>query len=99
MTAQPLDSPTPPPSPTAGAQLRNRIAASRRADRWLPAWDREWAQALDTARETLTLTQVYDTIATWQRRLDTEPAVDAFFAGGCDSTDGIPLEDVLGPRR
>ncbi|GAA2350470.1 DUF6247 family protein [Streptomyces violaceusniger] len=99
MTAQPLDSPAPPPSPAAGAQLRARIAASPRADRWLPAWDLEWTQALETARQTLSLAAAYETIATWTRRLDTAPAVDAFLEGGCDTSDGIPLEDVLGPRR
>ncbi|BBG20720.1 hypothetical protein RVR_P1103 (plasmid) [Actinacidiphila reveromycinica] len=96
MTAQPLDAPTPPPSPTAGADLRTRIARSARAERWLPAFDLEWKQALETARATLSLAQLYAVITTWQRRLDSETVVDAFIASGYDTSDGIAFEDVAG---
>lgn len=99
MTAQPIDSTPPPPSPAAAAQLRSRIASSPQADRWLPAFDLEWGQALDTARQSLNLARVYEALTTWQRRLDTAPVVDAFVAGGYDTGDGVALEDVLGPRR
>lgn len=99
MTAQPIGSTPPPPSPAAAAQLRARIADTTRSDRWLPAFDLEWGQALDAARQSLDLARVYDTLATWQRRLDTAPLVDQFIAGGRDTSDGVPLEDVLGPRR
>ncbi|MCZ4102642.1 DUF6247 family protein [Streptomyces sp. H39-C1] len=102
MTAQPVGSTPPPPSPAAAAQLRARIAGitdQARADRWLPWFDLEWSQALEGARQSLDLGRVYDTLATWQRRLDTAPVVDAFLAGGCDTSDGVALEDVIGPRR
>lgn len=99
MTAQPIGSTPPPPSPAAAAQLRLRIADGARADRWLPWFDLEWGQALDAARQSLDLGRVYDVLASWERRLDTAPVVDRFVAGGCDTGDGVPLEDVLGPRR
>lgn len=99
MTAQPIDSPAPPPAPNAAAQLRTRIAASQRADRWLPAFDLQWSQALETARQSLDLNRVYELLATWTRRLDTESTVDAFLATGCDTSDGVALEDVVAGLR
>ncbi|WP_042404744.1 DUF6247 family protein [Streptacidiphilus carbonis] len=99
MSAQPIDSPAPPPAPNAAAQLRARIAASSRADRWLPAFDLQWSQALDTARQSLDLNRVYELLTTWTRRLDTEGVVDAFLATGCDTSDGVALEDVVAGLR
>lgn len=99
MTAQPIDSPAPPPAPNAAAQLRIRIVASPRAERWLPAFDLQWAQALERAQQSLDLNQVYELLATWTSRLDTEPAVDAFLATGCDTSDSVALEDVVAGLR
>ncbi|WP_328418443.1 DUF6247 family protein (plasmid) [Streptomyces violaceus] len=98
MSAQPVHQPAPPPSPAAAAQLRRRIAAHDRAEMWMPAFERDWGHALETARQTFDLTPLHETIREWTGRLDTAPAVAAFLAGGMDTSDGVPLEDVLGTR-
>ncbi|MGW3414562.1 DUF6247 family protein [Streptomyces sp. NPDC000888] len=96
MTAQPIHQPAPPPSPGAAAQLRGRIATHQRAAAWLPAFERDWNHALETSKQTYDLTPLHETIREWSGRLDTAPAVAAFFAGGMDTSDGVALEDVLG---
>ncbi|MEW1552252.1 DUF6247 family protein [Streptomyces tsukubensis] len=98
MTAQPVHQPAPPPPPAAAAQLRERISRHERAAHWLPAFERDWDHALETARQTFDLTPLHAAIREWTGRLDTAPAVAAFLAGGMDTSDGVPLEDVLGAR-
>ncbi|MFD5588803.1 DUF6247 family protein [Streptomyces sp. NPDC127063] len=98
MTAQPVHQPA-PPSPAAAAQLRERISRHERAAQWLPAFERDWGHALETARQTFDLTPLHETIREWSGRLATAPAVAAFLAGGMDTSDGVPLEDVIGSRR
>ncbi|MGW3154571.1 DUF6247 family protein [Streptomyces sp. NPDC001089] len=98
MTAQPVHQPAPAPPPAAAAQLRERISRHARAAHWLPAFDRDWGHALETARQTYDLTPLHEAIREWSGRLDTAPAVAAFLAGGMDTSDGTSLEDVIGSR-
>jgi hypothetical protein len=44
------------------------------------------------------LAPVHDVVRTWRARLAAAPAVDAFLAAGCDDSDGIDLDQVLGAR-
>ncbi|MEV0604702.1 DUF6247 family protein [Streptomyces sp. NPDC050315] len=99
MSATPEHAPASPPAPAAAAQLLARIRADRRADRWVPAFERDWAGALEDSRHSYSLAPLYDVVREWQVRLDTAPAVDAFLDSGKDDSDFVPLEDVLGPRR
>ncbi|MFE1775984.1 DUF6247 family protein [Streptomyces sp. NPDC059008] len=100
MTAQPDHAPVPPaaPAPTAAAQLLARIRSDRRADQWVPAFERDWAAALEDSRHSYSLTPLHDVVRTWRARLAAAPAVDAFLASGRDDSDGMALEDALGAR-
>ncbi|MFD7986985.1 DUF6247 family protein [Kitasatospora indigofera] len=101
MSAQPeyLPAPPPAPAPRAAARLLARIRAERteRAQRWLPAFERDWAKALEDSRQTYDLSPLHEVVRTWQVRLDSAPAVDAFTAGGMNDDDGIDLAEFLGP--
>jgi hypothetical protein len=97
MSAQPEDAPA-PPAPAAAAQLLQELRADRRADTWVPAFEQDWARALDDARHSYSLAPLHDVVRTWRARLASAPAVDAFLAGGCDDSDGIDLDQVLGAR-
>ncbi|MFD3621205.1 DUF6247 family protein [Streptomyces sp. NPDC058676] len=97
MSAQPEEAPV-PPAPAAAAQLLAQLRADRRADVWGPAFEQDWARALDDARHSYSLAPVHDVVRIWQARLASAPAVDAFLAGGCDDSDGIDLDQVLGTR-
>ncbi|MEU1916045.1 hypothetical protein [Streptomyces massasporeus] len=46
MSAQPEEAPA-PPAPAAAAQLLQELRADRRADTWVPAFERDWAKALE----------------------------------------------------
>ena len=101
MSAQP-DHPAPlSPSASAtnaAAQLRAQLATDRRARRWVPAFERDWAAALEDARTRFSLGALHDVGRTWQAQRAAAPAVDAFVASGMDDSDGIALEDALGAR-
>ncbi|WBP91373.1 DUF6247 family protein [Kitasatospora cathayae] len=103
MSAQPdhLPAPPPAPSPRAAAQLLIRIRAERpeRSERWLSAFERDWAKALEDSRQTYDLSPLHEVVRTWRARLDSAPAVDAFVAGGMDDADGISLAELTGDRR
>jgi Family of unknown function (DUF6247) len=98
MSAQPdhASAPPPAPAPTAAAQLLSQLRGTARADRWVPAFEQDWARALEDSRHSYSLTPLHDVVRTWQARLAAAPAVDAFLAGGRDDSDGIALEDALG---
>jgi hypothetical protein len=64
----------------------------------VPAFEQDWARALGDARHSFSLAPVHDVVRTWTARLTAAPAVDAFLAGGCDDSDGIDLDQVLGAR-
>lgn len=103
MSAQPYE-PTPvaaqpaPPAPAAAAQLLARLRTDRRADTWVPAFERDWAKALEDSRHSYTLTPLHEVIAVWQMRVETAPAVDAFFDSGMDTSAFVELDDVLAAR-
>ncbi|MEU7149165.1 DUF6247 family protein [Streptomyces sp. NPDC045456] len=99
MSAQPVEphgEPLPPPG--AAASIRTQIQQAPERERWEPAFERDWRHALEDARETGSLTPAHRVIRTWQARLATAPAVRVFKASGCDDSDGVPSEQILGPR-
>ncbi|MER7196131.1 DUF6247 family protein [Streptomyces flaveolus] len=98
MSAQPEEVPA-PPAPAAAAQLHAQLRDSRRADTWVPAFERDWAKALEDSRHTFSLTPLHDVVRTWQLRLAAAPAVDAYMDSGRDETGFVDMNDVLGPRR
>jgi hypothetical protein len=65
----------------------------------VPAFERDWAKALEDSRHSYSLTLLHDVVRTWQLRVAAAPAVDAFFDSGRDDSQFVALEDVLGPRR
>lgn len=101
MSAQPVHphQPPPTPAPAAAAKLRSRIAGHDAADRWLPAFDRDWNAALEESRATYDLSALHEVVREWQGRLDTAPAVAALIASGYADTDSVALEDIIGARR
>lgn len=86
------------PAPTAAAQLLEALRTDRRADRWVPAFEADWARAFEDSRHSYSLTPLHDVVRAWQARVAAAPAVDAFIASGYDDSDGVALEDVLPPR-
>ncbi|MFG2825058.1 DUF6247 family protein [Kitasatospora sp. NPDC048365] len=104
MSAQPNHLPTAPqaPAPRAAARLLTRIRGQQDQDRrarWLQAFERDWAKALEDSRQTYDLTPLHDVVRTWQVRLDSAPAVDAFTAGGMHDEDGIDLDQLFPSTR
>ncbi|MEU3491110.1 DUF6247 family protein [Streptomyces massasporeus] len=100
MSAQPDHAPIPPapPAPTAAAQLLAQLRESSRARIWVPAFEQDWARALEDSRHSYSLSPLHDGVRTWQARLAAAPAVEVFLAGGCDDSDGVDLADILGTR-
>lgn len=56
MSTQPDRTPVPAaayaPAPGAPAEILALLRADRRAERWVPAFEAEWAQALEESRRT-----------------------------------------------
>ncbi|MEY2229498.1 MULTISPECIES: DUF6247 family protein [Streptomyces] len=102
MSAQPDHTPAPAapyaPAPGAAAELLAQLREDRRAEQWVPAFERDWAKALEDARHTFSLTPLHEVVRTWQLRVAAAPAVDAFMDSGQDDSDFINLADVLGGR-
>lgn len=98
MSVQPEEAPA-PPAPAAAAQLLAQLREDRRADSWVPAFERDWAKALEDSRHTYSLTPVHDVVRAWQMRIAAAPAVDAYLDSGRDETGFVDLDDVLGARR
>ncbi|OLZ58234.1 hypothetical protein AVW11_28415 [Streptomyces amritsarensis] len=103
MSAQPDHTPAPTtpyaPAPGAPAELLAQLRADRRAERWVPAFEREWAAALEESRRTFSLTTLYEVVHVWQARLVSAPAVDAFTASGRDETEFVDMAELRGRRR
>ncbi|WP_059256708.1 DUF6247 family protein [Streptomyces reticuli] len=101
MSAQPDHAPVTPyaPAPGAPAELLAQLRADRRAERWVPAFEREWAAALEESRRTFSLAALYEVIQIWQARVASAPAVDAFLASGRDDSDFVDLEEIRSRRR
>ncbi|WP_236246825.1 DUF6247 family protein [Streptomyces sp. CC210A] len=101
MTAQPDHAPVPlsAPAPGAPAELLAQLRADRRARTWVPAFEREWAAALEESRRTFSLGGLYAVVQDWQGRLASAPAVDAFVASGYDDSEFIDMAELRGRRR
>ncbi|WP_344499661.1 DUF6247 family protein [Streptomyces enissocaesilis] len=101
MSAQPDHAPVPPyaPAPGAPAELLAQLRADRRAERWVPAFEREWAAALEESRRTFSLTPLYEVVQDWQGRLAHAPAVDAFVASGYDDNEFVDMAELRGRHR
>ncbi|MDX3589089.1 DUF6247 family protein [Streptomyces europaeiscabiei] len=101
MSAQPDHAPIPPyaPAPGAPAELLAQLRADRRADRWVPAFEQEWATALEESRRTFSLAALYEVVQVWQARVASAPAVDAFLASGRDETGFVNLGEIRSRRR
>ncbi|MFF7441705.1 DUF6247 family protein [Streptomyces sp. NPDC008122] len=100
MSAQPDHAPLMPhaPAPGAPAELRAQLRADRRAKTWVPAFERDWAKALEDARDTFSLTPLHEVVRTWQLRAAAAPDVDVFMDSGQDDSDFVDFDDVLGGR-
>lgn len=101
MSAQPDHAPVTPyaPAPGTPAELLAQLRADRRADRWVPAFEREWAAALEESRRTFSLAALYEVVQVWQARVASAPAVDAFLASGKDDSGFVDLEEIRRKRR
>ncbi|GGN64215.1 hypothetical protein GCM10012285_66090 [Streptomyces kronopolitis] len=101
MSAQPDHAPVPPyaPAPGAPAELLAQLRDCARAEQWVPAFERDWAKALEDSRHSYTLTPLHDVVRAWQVRLATAPAVDTYLDSGRDESGFVDLDDVLGARQ
>ncbi|MFJ3975947.1 DUF6247 family protein [Streptomyces sp. NPDC090021] len=101
MSAQPDHTPATPyaPAPGAPAEFLAQLRADRRAERWVPAFEAEWAAALEESRRTFSLTTLYEVVHVWQARLVSAPAVDAFVASGRDDAGFVDMAELRGRRR
>ncbi|MFF5638160.1 DUF6247 family protein [Streptomyces sp. NPDC012825] len=101
MSAQPDHAPvtTYAPEPGAPAELLAQIRADKRADRWVPAFERDYAAALEESWRTFSLAGLYEVVQDWQGRIAHAPAVDAFVASGYDDSDAVDLAELRRRRR
>ncbi|MFJ3877850.1 DUF6247 family protein [Streptomyces sp. NPDC090077] len=101
MSAQPEHVPAPhrAPAPGAPAELLAALRADRRGERWVPAFEEEWARALEESRRTFSLAGPYEVVTTWQARLASAPQVDAFLGAGHDESGFVGPEGLRGRRR
>ncbi|MFF5900968.1 DUF6247 family protein [Streptomyces argenteolus] len=94
---------TPPtpyaPAPGAPAELLAQLRADRRASQWVPAFEQEWATALEESRRTFSLGALYEVLQAWQARVASAPAVYAFLDSGRDDSDFIDLQEIRRRRR
>ncbi|WP_327389088.1 DUF6247 family protein [Streptomyces sp. NBC_01207] len=87
------------PAPGAPAELLAQLRADRRAERWVPAFEREWAAALEESRRTFSLNTLYEVVHVRQARLVSAPAVDAFVVSGHDERGFVDMAELRGRRR
>ncbi|MFF0386929.1 DUF6247 family protein [Streptomyces sp. NPDC004286] len=101
MSAQPDHAPVTPyaPSPGAPAELLSQLRADPRAAQWVPAFEREWTDALEESRRTFSLGGLYEVVQGWQGRLASASAVDAFVASGYDDSEFIDMAELRRRRR
>lgn len=101
MSAQPDHAPVTSyaPAPGAPAELLAQLRADKRAGSWVPAFEREWAAAIEESRSTFSLAGLYEVVQDWQGRLAHAPAVDAFVASGYDDSDAVDLAELRRRRR
>ncbi|MET9661801.1 DUF6247 family protein [Streptomyces sp. NPDC006510] len=65
----------------------------------MPAFEREWASALEVPRSTFSLTALYEVVQVRQARLASAPAVDAFVASGYDDSAFVDMAELRSRRR
>ncbi len=65
----------------------------------MPAFEREWAAALEESRRTFSLAALYEVVQVWQGRIASAPAVDAFVASGHDDSGFVDMAELRGRRR
>ncbi|MFJ3786303.1 DUF6247 family protein [Streptomyces sp. NPDC090093] len=101
MSAQPDHAPvtTYAPAPGAPAELLAQLRADKRATTWVPAFERDYAAALEESRRTFSLAALYAVVQDWQGRIAHAPAVDAFVASGYDDSDAVDLAEFRRRRR
>ncbi|MBW1603510.1 hypothetical protein JJV70_15635 [Streptomyces sp. JJ66] len=101
MSAQPDHAPLTPyaPAPGAPAELLAQLRADKRAETWVPAFEREWSAVLEESRRTFSLAGLYEVVQDWQGRIAHAPAVDAFVASGYDDSDAVDLAELRRRRR
>lgn len=101
MSAQPDHAPVTPyaPAPGAPAELLAQLRADARAAQWVPAFERQWAAALEESRRTFSLGGLYEVVQEWQGLIAAAPDVDAFVASGYDDNDFIDMAELRGRRR
>lgn len=101
VSAQPDHAPATPhaPAPGAPAQLLAQLRADHRAAQWVPAFERQWAAALEESRRTFSLAGLYEVVQEWQGLIASAPAVDAFAASGYDDSGFIDMAELRGRRR
>ncbi|MET8892824.1 DUF6247 family protein [Streptomyces albogriseolus] len=63
--------------PPPAAQLLAQLRADHRAESWVPAFQRDWAKALEEFRHAYSLTSVHNVIRIWQLHIAAVPAIDA----------------------
>lgn len=97
VSAQPEHAPA--PAPGAPAELLAALRADRRADRWVPAFEAEWAVALEESRRSFSLARPYEVVTSWRARLASAPQVDAFLTGGRDDSGFTGPEGLRGRHR
>ncbi|MFF3017230.1 DUF6247 family protein [Streptomyces sp. NPDC057939] len=100
MSAQPDHGPTTPyaPAPGAAAELRAQLRTDHRAEQWVPAFERDWTEALEDARRAFSPTLLHEVVRNWQLRLAEAPTVDACMDSGQHEADFVDLDDVRGGR-
>ncbi|MGW0513016.1 DUF6247 family protein [Streptomyces olivaceoviridis] len=93
MSAQPDHAPVTPyaPEPGAPVELLARLRADARAAQWVPAFEREWAAALDESRRTLSDQHVV-------HETQTSPTPSARRPGGPRSQSRCQAEPSLEPH-
>ncbi|MFC7979055.1 DUF6247 family protein [Streptomyces cinereoruber] len=101
MSAQPDHAPvtTYAPAPGAPAELLAQLRADKRAETWVPTFERDWSAALEESRRTFSLAGLYAVVQDWQGRIAHAPAVDAFVASGYDDSDAVDLAELRHRRR
>ncbi|MFK0182171.1 DUF6247 family protein [Streptomyces xanthochromogenes] len=101
MSAQPDHAPVTPYAPTPGApaELLAQLRTDPRADTWVPAFEQQWAAALEESRRTFSLAALYAVLQEWQGLVAAAPVVDAFVASGYDDGDFIDMAELRGRRR
>ncbi|WP_424217289.1 DUF6247 family protein (plasmid) [Streptomyces sp. BI20] len=90
--------PPAPPAPGAAADVLVRLRADPRADRWVPAFERDWAKALEDSRHSHTLTPLHEVVRTWQSRVAAASAVDEYLGSDRAETAFVDLDQALGTR-